>query len=786
MSNKIRSLFRKMNTNIPLLIGTAIIALLLFASAYPEYVSPADPYGVQRLQYDNQNNNSVIITPPIPPGKDYPWGTDELGRDMKSLITYGTKQTIFMACVAALLRLLIALPLAIFAGYKNKFSMWTIKLFNVIFSAIPLVIAVMIFSSIGIFNFIIEDNTIRSVIWLVVLGWSRLSYLLSEKVNEILQQDFIEGEIAIGKNKLEIATQNILPHLIPSMVVMYFLEVAMVLLLMTQLGVLSMALGGGFYNAEGNRNVPVEFNWTALLSGSYLLFGSNKMWLVTFPAAAFAVGIIGFNLFGEGLRIEFEKRNSKVISFIKRIPGFFSIPRLVYEIKSYQQNKKRLALKAAAYVLILAMLFSPPMPSRYNFNADNSIAVVKELSDPKYQGRRTGSEGMKMVSEYIAGVLKSYGIKPLGDSYIQSYDVPRTYNISNGEFKVYTASGKEIKFENRNDFYIISPYNRIEKAKIINASAQELQNFNMEKFLEYHESIILIDTRNVDPRVLTGAMMNLSFIIEPKGVILIQDWESIDDYYKINVVDKTFQYTTMISFSSDKGNELLAYKDLVAEYKVETERYKNVKGYNVVGYIPGSNPKYEKECIIVGTAIDYIGNDKNLNYPGAMSTNAIATELEIARVMSKYGIKPEKTIIFGFWDGTYTDYRGSKAFRESYTSKNGVKTYYIELSDMAGVDAEKLMIDTSKSIPKNKISQSYIRAFKGIARKKDVPIVYGRLTTASTEDFMGIGKEALVFGSDGVNDYRLRPKDSFLRINPKQLDRFGQVILDTIIKITSK
>lgn len=761
------------------------MALLLFASTYPEYLYPADPYGVQRMQYSNENNTSQIITPPIPPNKDYPWGTDERGRDMKSLIIYGTKKTVFVACLAALLRLFIALPLSILAGYKNKFAAWLIKLFNILFSAIPLVIAVIIFSSIGIFNFIIKDNTLRSVVWLVLLGWSRLSYLLAEKVSEILQQDFIEGEIAIGKNKVELAVQNILPHLIPSIVVMYFLEVAMILLLMSQIGIFGAVLGGGFYNAEGGLAVPNEFDWASLLQFAYLLFGSEKMWLVTFPAAAFAVSVIGFNLFGEGLRIEFEKRSSKVITFIKRIPDFFSIPKLLYEIKSYQQNKRRLIFKAITYIVILTILVSPPIPSRYKFDGDNSIAIVKELSDPKYQGRRTGSEGMRKTAEYIADTLKSYGVRPLGEDYVQSYTVPKAYNISYGEFKVYTASGKEIEFENRNDYYIISPYNQSQRAKIIKARPEELKSVNMEKFEEFHNSIILMDVRYADPRDVTSAMMNLSFIIKPKGVIMIQGWQSLDDYPKVNIVDKTFQNTLVINLSSDKGDQLLAYKDLEAEYKVETIKYENARGYNVIGYIPGSNPKYANECIVVGTAIDYLGNDKNLNYPGALSLNAIAAELEIARVMSKYGIKPEKTIIFGFWDGSFTDYRGSRAFKESHIAKNGIKTYYIELAEMASTKTKKLMLDTSKSVPKSKLSQSYIRAFKNVARKKEVPVAYGRLTTASTEDFMGIEKEALVFGSDGINDFRATPKDNLQAVNAKELDRFGQVILDTIIKIST-
>lgn len=783
MWGKIISFYNRRQVNFPLIIGTAILILLILASIYPEYVYPADPYGMQRMQYSNDNNTSSLVTPPIPPGKDYPWGTDEAGRDMKSLIIYGTKMTMLQACLAALLRLVIALPIAVLAGYQNKFAIRLIKFFNVIFSAIPLAIAVLIFSSIGIFNFMIRNSIIRAVIWLVLLGWGRLAYLLSENVRKILEQDFIEGEVAIGKNKLEIAVQNILPHIIPTIVVMCFLEVAMVLLLMTQISVLRVVFRGGYYTDTGDRYLSSEFDWTSLLQSAYLLFGSTKMWLVTFPAAAFGVSIIGFNLFGEGLRIEFERRSSRVITFIKRIPGFFSIPRLIYELRRYQDNKVSLTLKAAVYLLILAILFMPPFPSRYQFDGENAMAIVNELSDDKYEGRLTGTEGVRLAAEYIADTLKSYGIEPYGKDYIQSFDVPILYNIINSELKVYTTSGELIELEHRKDYFVETPESINGRLEVFETGPRDILDMNEEKLARYREGMLLLDSRMLSPNVYSDTMWSIRKNINPKALVTIWGGKSYDNYNKWTSYDKNFGNTSHIAFFGDKSNELLKYRNLVAEYSVQADNYENIKGYNVVGCIPGSNPEYADECIIIGSNLDYIGDDTNRHYPGSTTITAIAAELEIARIIRQNGIKPEKTIIFAFWDGSYTDYQGSDDFKKRYISGKDLSTYYIELSNMASKDAENLALDTTKTIPKSKASQVYIRAFKTIARKKDVPVVYGRLYTNSIDDFLGIEKEALIFGSDGVYEYLSTPKDNYDNISKTKLKQYGQVILDTIIEI---
>jgi len=128
--------------NVSLFIGAAILLFFLSMCFYPEHFSDADPYGRERLQYSNDNGKGTIIVPPIPPNEEYPFGTDHRGRDVKSLIVYGSRLTIFSALSIAAIRLMIALPLSIAAAYKVRFANNFISFFNTMFSAFPLIIVI--------------------------------------------------------------------------------------------------------------------------------------------------------------------------------------------------------------------------------------------------------------------------------------------------------------------------------------------------------------------------------------------------------------------------------------------------------------------------------------------------------------------------------------------------------------------------------------------------------------------------------------------------------------------
>lgn len=318
------------NINYPLLLGGLIVLLLAIVSFYPESFTSKDPLFEEPPKYIEYEGDGELVEEfahnPMRPNNDNIWGTDDAGRDLYSRLIYGTRNTMKLILLISLFRMLVALPLGLAAGIGIKFISKIIEIFNTFFTAIPILIFSYIILNMTYFNHLEMDKAIVAfTIVLTLVGWSKLAGQIEDNVKRVMSEDFIEGELAIGKTKLQIAYQNIIPHIIPSSVSLFFKEMGMALFLIAQLAVLYVFVGVvreiQALAFRANYDMVLEPEWGGSLSRIVQNIGrfERTYWLSLYPVLAFTIGVLGLNLFGEGLRIEFSKRNSRIISFIKTI-----------------------------------------------------------------------------------------------------------------------------------------------------------------------------------------------------------------------------------------------------------------------------------------------------------------------------------------------------------------------------------------------------------------------------------------------------------------------------------
>lgn len=773
--------------NLPLLLGLIIVAALLVISIYPEFFTPADPYGKERLDFVYIDGELEIFEPPIAPCPEYPWGTDAYGRDMKSVIFYGCKLTLLTAVLIAFGRLVISLPLAILAGYKNRLAIFFIRQFSILFSAFPLVVLALLVSRIKLMEDVFKEPVSIVAYILILFGWSRLANLLKDKVEEVLSQDFIEGEIAMGKNKLEIALQNIIPHLIPTIVVLFFLEVAQGLLMLSQVGVFGLIVSSGTVDAAGDYRIPFEVEWVSLLASPQWPLSIGRYWLVLYPAAAFAVSIIGFNLLGEGLRLELDKRSSRVITWIRGIPAFLSPVRLVYEIRNIETYRTAVRRKIAFYAIILVIVFFPQAGSKYRFDADAAYSTITELSKPEYAGRMAGSGNNQKIAEYIADKLKEYGIQPYDGSYFHEFPLESAFSIKKSTMTVTGEATGTTELEFRKDYYITTPFNidATYDFQFVTTKDVGVFPFGGRNTEHLRGKVLLIDIRGMDG---VAAGLYIGYVnsrIEPAALLYISDWESTEEIKK-NTVDRSAidgTKTINISVSSDKGEELIRMSNAKIHLTIECESIKNPISTSVVGIIPGSDESLKDEFVIVGSSFDSVGDDENIRYPSSMEAGGTAMGLEIARVLGSMKEKPERTVIFAFWDSSQSIERGSKNFLYKYYRVGYRKAFYIDLKNFGFKDSDKLIIDTTNTLPKEYLAQNYIKAFKKNARRNDVKIFYGKIGSPVTQDLLKSDINSIIIDSEGIDDIIRTSKDNPDNIDPGKLKGPGQMLVDTVYDI---
>ncbi len=251
---------------------------------------------------------------PYPPSKSFPLGSDELGRDILSFIVYGTRLTVLLGILIALGRFVIALPLALNAGAGHKGSLTIIKQFSIVFSAIPALLISIIILKLDYFTGLDKYRSmVAFVTVLSLVGWPRLAMLLCQRAQNIHSQTFIKGAIAMGKKPRQIAIENVIPHLAPEMIVLFFMEIARALSMLMQLGIFAVFIGNLkiIKDADfGNMtyyNVSFEPEWASML-GASKNYITTAPWAVLYPALAFFITVLGLNLFGEGLRGIMQKK----------------------------------------------------------------------------------------------------------------------------------------------------------------------------------------------------------------------------------------------------------------------------------------------------------------------------------------------------------------------------------------------------------------------------------------------------------------------------------------------
>lgn len=756
--------------NYLLIIGTIILLFLLAISMFPQFFTQVDPYGKQyeRLSYDGGKFSGS--PPPIAPCKEFPWGTDTLGRDMKSLIIYGSKATLAMASIIALGRLLIALPLSIMAAYKSKFAGWLIKEFNIVFSAFPLIIICAFFSQTNLTYELFINKMTPIVIILTIVGWGKLANVITQRVTDILSQDFIEGEISIGKNKLEIALQNILPHLIPSLIVMMFLEIAFILLSLAQIGILSTIATGMFFNMDGNMNTPLEFDWPSLFIYSYYLFGSDKMWLVIYPSLAFGVSIIGFNLFGEGLRLEFDKSSSRVISFIKKIPTALSPARLIYEMKNYKDYKGTVIKKAIAIIMIIAIIAIPGQKNLYELNAQEGIDTIEAFN--QLSNDANGAiDSESIYANTISRKLKEYGMLPFEGEYLHKFIADK---------KQVMASSMSIDLGNQSidlqylEDYCISDFIPIDGTfdlEII--KADKVNDAVRSRASELQGKFVAIDYQGIDSKKSLYVSPYSLLDAKPQGVLTV-----IPRSYFLRQIEsrKSDWGLNFIYIYSEKSELLSGINKAKINIKIQ-DGFK--EGVNVIGYIPGCDEKLKDEYIVIGSPINYLQNSTD-SYRSS-EIGGVSLALDMAEAIQKYGIKPKRTIVFAFWGGDTSLSRGSYYTVKKYFKETDKTAFYIDLKDLTNMQTDDLIVDTSTVMPKSKIGQQYIETLKKYADINNMKLSFGSIESVYAKDFYDTNRQGMAISSSRRGPLFDKLYMNNGEINHEKYNKAAQMIFNTIV-----
>lgn len=704
MINKLRRI------NLPLIIGIIILIFISILAIFRIDIMNLDPFATNFAIPHFEDGNLVVDRPPNPPNDINIWGTDLLGRDVFSRVIYGARMTLQIGIYTALARIIVGVIFGLFAGFGSKIVSKIIDVFKTALSAIPALI--ISFILLGIIRPTLEDAVPIYTIVLTFVGWGRIGSIFRDRISEILRSDFIKGELAIGKSKFQIAIGNVLPHLFATIVIYLFIEVSRVLIILGELGVLGLLVGtatiDSFLMNELQLTIMPAYypEWGSMLGTSTYAISAGIPWIVLYPALALFIAVLGFNLLGEGLKIELNKRNSKFITFIKHIPYHLSPITFIHQIKNMNKYKKSVGLKIGIIALIILILIWPVKNSKYDIDVEKLNSHIEELSKDEYEIRDIESSGNEKIQNYIVRNLKDIGLSPLYENeFTNSHQIEA--NIQSVKESNLYIEGKDIEFDYKEDFSINNLFvNKIDEDTYESKMRRKIMTMEMYEKGEYSTEeiyVILIgkEMKKKDIGKVTN-ILNQEFI---RGAVTeLEDISIIGDHISFNINQDEIEslynsldvYVDSETFEKIKENPR---EELVFSTVVENQVY--AEANNVGAVLKGKDS--DKTPLIIATDYDY----KGLIYNGS----SIAANLEIAKTLKEEDVKSERDIIFLFFDGSMSPgEKGIDAFSQTDLYKDLDKTHFLMyVKNLGGNDGELIAFDTSRLYSDNRGHYGIIR-----------------------------------------------------------------------------
>ncbi len=224
-----------------------------------------------------------------PPGATYLMGSDQFGRDIFSRVLRGTIYSLRVALISVAIATLLGTAIGMISGYVGgTMDTLIMRIMDVFFAFPAILLALAVVSALGPG----PNNAIPAIAVVYTPIFARVA---RAPVLSVKAMEFITAARCIGMRHWRILFRHVLPNAVAPVLVTISLALSWALL--TEAGLSFLGLGPQ----------PPEPSWGLMLKDGRNLMESAP-WLAIFPGLAIMLGVLGFNLLGDGLRDVFDPR----------------------------------------------------------------------------------------------------------------------------------------------------------------------------------------------------------------------------------------------------------------------------------------------------------------------------------------------------------------------------------------------------------------------------------------------------------------------------------------------
>ncbi|MFE8150103.1 ABC transporter permease [Brenneria goodwinii] len=250
--------------------GAFIVLVILIAALTADWIYPVDPL-------------RIVAIPEIWPFTDarYPLGTDSLGRDIAALIMHGSRATLMIGLTASVAATTIGVAVgasaAWFGGWVDEVLMRIAELFQII----PNVVFVLTVVA------ILGPHIANIIVAVGLVSWQPIARLTRAEFLSVKEREFVQACRACGMGNTRIIVAEILPNVMPPVIVLSSLVVAGAILYESVISFLGL----------GDPNLA---SWGRLVGEGRTLIRSS-WYICAVPGVAIMLAVLALNLLGDGL-----------------------------------------------------------------------------------------------------------------------------------------------------------------------------------------------------------------------------------------------------------------------------------------------------------------------------------------------------------------------------------------------------------------------------------------------------------------------------------------------------
>jgi peptide/nickel transport system permease protein len=267
-------------SNLFIYVSGFIVLFIIACALFPKWIAPYSPTFM---------NTELILSAP---NADHWFGTDYFGRDVFSLVVYGSRDSLIIGAASVVVGGLIGGAIGALAGYIGGLIDVIFMRFIEILMTIPgILLALAIAAVLGPSLF----NIVLAVAAASIPGYARV---MRGQMMSIKKRQYVDASRSIGTPKWWIFLWHILPNSWSPLLVMGTIGLGTSILVGSGLSFLGLGV---------IKEIP---DWGALLSQGrgYLTVG---WWISTFPGLAITLFVLSVNIIGDRLRDIFDPKTSR-------------------------------------------------------------------------------------------------------------------------------------------------------------------------------------------------------------------------------------------------------------------------------------------------------------------------------------------------------------------------------------------------------------------------------------------------------------------------------------------